>query len=172
MRTLLLTPWCFPHKILRWEDAVTMMFKDKAEVLVSYEETVSSPSLTIRVPAVLRLRRAVGGMKRGVKFSRVNVYTRDGFCCQYCGRKFTMKALSYDHVVPRKSGGKTEWDNIVTACKQCNNLKADRTCEESGMWPLNEPRRPKSLAITGPVTSLADAPAEWQGFCAGIIDLG
>ena len=172
MRTLLLTPWYFPHKVLRWQDAVTMIFKGTVDVIVEYEEDICSPSTSIKAPAVIRLRRPIGAMKRGVKFSRVNVYTRDGFRCQYCSGKFKMKELSYDHVVPRKAGGRTDWENIVTACRECNNRKADRSCDESGMWPLKDPVRPKNLPITGPVISMKDMPEEWQGFCEGALDLG
>lgn len=164
MRTLLLTPWYFPHKILRWEDAITMVFLEKADIVVAYDEVVRSPSTEFPLPAVIRLRKAVGNMKKGVKFSRVNVYTRDRFICQYCKHKFPMRALSYDHVIPRSAGGKTDWDNIVTACKTCNAIKADRTCDEAGMWPMNRPKKPKALPLTAPLIALEHAPEEWHPF--------
>src|SRR5262245_12993684 len=122
-RTLLLTPWMMPHKIISWQDAITMMFLDKVEVLEAYNEEIASPSLTIPMPAVVRLKRVASSMKRGVKFSRINVYTRDGFRCQYCGQKKRTDELNYDHVLPRVQGGKTVWENIVTACYPCNNRK-------------------------------------------------
>lgn len=52
-RTLLLTPWYFPHKILRWQDAVTMVFLDKAEVVVEYDAVIRSPSTEMMAPAVI-----------------------------------------------------------------------------------------------------------------------
>jgi 5-methylcytosine-specific restriction endonuclease McrA len=172
MRTLLLTPWYFPHKILKWQDAVTMIFKGSVDVVVEYNEEIRSPSTVIMAPAVLRLRRPIGAMKRGVKFSRVNIYTRDKFRCQYCGEKFKMKNLSYDHVTPRRAGGQTIWTNIVTACKPCNNMKADRTCDESGLWPLTKPVRPNSLPLIGPTFNIKNMPEEWSGFCSGVLDIG
>ena len=82
-RTLLLTPWYFPHKVLRWQDAITMLFLDKADVLVEYDEVIRSPSRSMAMPAVIRARAAVRYWRRGVRFSRLNVYTRDAFTCQY-----------------------------------------------------------------------------------------
>src|ERR1044072_2100156 len=120
-RTLLLNSWMMPHKIISWQDAVTMMFLDKVEVLEAYDEEIASPSLSIRMPAVVRLQKAVGSVRGGVKFSRINVFTRDGFRCQYCGEKKRMTELNYDHVIPRRLGGTTVWEIIVTACSPCNN---------------------------------------------------
>lgn len=171
MRTLLLTPWYFPHKILRWEDAVTMIFKGTVDVVVEYDEEIRSPSVSIKAPAVIRLRKPIGAMKKGVKFSRINVYTRDRFRCQYCGGKFRMGELSYDHVVPRKSGGRTDWENIVTCCRPCNDRKADKTCDEASMWPLREPARPKTLPLTPPYLDPRTMPEEWQGFCSGVLEI-
>ena len=72
--------------------------------------------------------------RRGIRFSRANVYQRDGYRCQYCRQKFSARELSYDHVVPRAAGGRTCWENIVTACRPCNTRKGSRGCDESGMW--------------------------------------
>ncbi len=165
-KTLVLTPWYFPQAILRWQDAVTMLYLDKADVLVAYDAVVRSPSIELDVPAVVRMHRAPHNVKRGVKFSRINVYTRDKFTCQYCRQKFPSFLLSYDHVTPRCAGGRTEWANIVTACKPCNNKKAHRTCDEAGMWPLNAPIKPKALPLTAPAIDVESAPREWRDFLA------
>ena len=114
-RTLLLNSWYFPIKILRWEDAVKMKYEKTVDVVSEYDEEIRSPSVTWLTPAVVRLRRSIKGTKKGVKFSRVNVYTRDKYCCQYCGKRHPPEDLSYDHVVPRASGGKTCWNNIVNS---------------------------------------------------------
>jgi 5-methylcytosine-specific restriction endonuclease McrA len=163
-RTLLLTPWMMPHKIISWQDAVTMIFLDKAEVLEAYDEKIHSPSLTMPMPAVVRLKRAASSMKRGVKFSRINVYTRDGFRCQYCGQKKRTDELNYDHVVPRVQGGKTVWENIVTACYPCNTKKRNRTPEQAGMTLLARPVKPKSLPLAPVVIDTKKIPAAWTGY--------
>ncbi len=172
MKTLLLTPWYFPHKVIPWESAVTLVFKDKVDVVASYKEEIRSPSTSIMMPAVIRLRRHIGAMKKGVKFSRTNVFTRDKFRCQYCGDKFAYGKLTYDHVIPRKHGGRTEWDNIVTACTDCNGRKGDRSCDRAGMFPMTDPVRPKALPLTPPRLEAGHIPEEWIGFCAGVVEIG
>ena len=146
-----------------------MVYLEKADVVVAYEEEIRSPSFSMPTPAVIRVRKAMANMKRGVKFSRVNIYTRDKFTCQYCGQQLTSRHLSYDHVTPRAAGGLTEWTNIVTACKPCNNKKGQLTCDEAGMWPRKAPVRPKSLPLTGPLVDPQAAPEEWQAFLAGAV---
>jgi len=164
-RALLLTSWYFPVKIIHWHDAVKMIYEGTVDVVAEYDETISSPSVTWHMPAVIRLRRQIKNKKIGIKFSRVNVYTRDGFRCQYCGKgPLPARALSYDHVVPRSSGGKTAWENIVTACKTCNSLKDSMSCDEAGMWPKKAPSKPRALPLTGPLVDLETAPEEWKPF--------
>ena len=163
-RTLLLTSWYFPHKVIRWQDAITMLCLGKADRVIDYDAVVRSPSVAMAVPAVLRLKKSVRRTKRRVRFSRVNVFTRDGHRCQYCGVRFPARQLTFDHVLPRASGGRTEWTNIVTACRPCNARKRDRTPDEAGMFPLNPPRRPKSLPLTPPRINPHKAPDEWHDF--------
>lgn len=163
-RTLLLSPYYLPLKIIRWQDAVKMKYEGTAEVVAEYEDVIASPSVTWKMPAVMRLRSIPRAQKRGVNFSRLNVYQRDGYRCQYCGGKFPIAALSYDHVVPRSAGGRTDWLNIVTACKACNTRKANHSCDDAGMWPLKPPARPRSLPMSSPVIDPSSAPQEWLGF--------
>jgi 5-methylcytosine-specific restriction endonuclease McrA len=106
--------------------------------------------LEVRAPSVMRLTEWDGGVKRGVKFSRINVFTRDGFRCQYCSKQFGMRDLNYDHVRPRHLGGRTVWDNIVTSCYPCNSKKANRTPEQAGMKLRKQPVKPKSLPMVCP----------------------
>lgn len=163
-RVLVLTSFYFPYQILRWEDAVRLVYVGSADVLASYDEELRSPSVTWKMPAVIRLRRQVSTHKRGIKFSRFNVYARDRFRCQYCGEQRLMRELTYDHVVPRARGGRTTWDNITTACKPCNSIKGQRTCDEAGMFPCSPPARPRVLPLVSPVTDIERAPAEWRTF--------
>jgi 5-methylcytosine-specific restriction endonuclease McrA len=150
-----------PHKVISWERAVVMYFSGKVEILDHYEEELRSPSLTMKMPSVVRLVRAPSGVKRSVKFSRVNVFTRDGYRCQYCGSPKRMGELSYDHVVPRHRGGRTVWENIVASCYGCNARKANRTPEQAGMKLIRKPFTPKSLPISPPRFDPRDVPAAW-----------
>lgn len=164
-RTLLLTNWYFPIKVLHWQDAIKMVYEETVDVVAEYEEEVKSPSVTWKMPAVVRLKRTITNKKKGIKFSRPNVYQRDNYTCQYCGRgPLPMKALSYDHVIPRASGGKTTFENIVTACKTCNSVKDSMSCDEAGMWPKNAPAVPRYLPISAPSVAHDDVPEEWKPY--------
>ena len=163
-QTLVLDAGYLPHRIVSWQRAVTMLFAGKVEVVEEYDEDIRSVSLTIKMPAVVRLLRRIRGRKYRVKFSRINVMSRDKFRCQYCGQKLPMRKLSYDHVLPKCQGGKTTWENIVTACFPCNDRKANRTPEQAGMKLRTTPRRPASLpflAINISTRSIPDAWATW-----------
>jgi 5-methylcytosine-specific restriction endonuclease McrA len=130
-----------------WEEAVSKIYDNKYEVIAEYAETVSSPSITMNVPAVVRSKKATPRMKKAVKFSRINVYTRDGFRCQYCGVKKPVDELNYDHVVPRSRGGPTNFLNLTTSCYPCNTRKGNRTPAEAGMKLRSLPYFPKSLPL-------------------------
>jgi 5-methylcytosine-specific restriction endonuclease McrA len=173
-RTLVLTRSYLPHQIVSWADAMTKVVNGKAMVLevhASDESVLATipegrvrdfaqvarayPSyaggdLCVRIPSVMRLTDWDGSVKRGVKFSRINVFTRDQFRCQYCSKQFGMRELNYDHVIPRDRGGKTVWDNIVTSCYPCNSFKGNRTPEQAGMKLRKQPVKPKTLPIVCP----------------------
>ena len=193
-RTLVLTRSYTPHQISFWGDAIGKLFTDRVQVLEEYagdehvvgvipESRVGEfpqvarayPSyaggdLVIRVPAVMRLTEYHGTLKRGVKFSRVNVFTRDGFRCQYCGERKPSKELNYDHVKPRHLGGRTVWENIVASCYPCNSLKANRTPEQAGMRLRKAPYKPKTLPMTGPRISPLEVHPSWLPYCVSFLE--
>ena len=164
--TLVLSAWMVPTRIVSWQDGITLWYLGKVDVLEQYDDIVASPSVEICLPAVVRLRRHVGGVRRAVKFSRSNVFSRDGYSCQYCGLKKTRGELSFDHVVPRMHGGRTGWDNIVTACRPCNLRKRNRTPEQAGMALLRRPVRPTSLPIEPMAFGGREIPREWTHYCS------
>jgi 5-methylcytosine-specific restriction endonuclease McrA len=100
------------------------------------------------MPSVVRFLRALRGRRKVVKFSRENVYTRDKGRCQYCDVKVTRAEFTYDHVVPKSRGGKTEWTNVVCSCVPCNQTKKNRTPVQAGMRLRVEPVKPKKLPDT------------------------
>jgi 5-methylcytosine-specific restriction endonuclease McrA len=163
-RVLLLNSWYLPHAIIPWHAAIKLVYEKTVDVVAEYSETISSPSVTWQMPAVVRLRKPHRARRAGVKFSRMNVYLRDRFTCQYCGQRFEWEELSYDHVVPRTHGGRTNFQNITTACKPCNTRKADRSCDEAGMFPRTLPIKPDSLPHYRPLIELERAPVEWHPF--------
>jgi 5-methylcytosine-specific restriction endonuclease McrA len=158
-----------PHRVISWQRAVVLVYLGKVEVLESYDDCLVAPSITLPTPAVVRLVPKKGGgsvsTKNKVRFSRVNIFTRDGFRCQYCGEKKEMDELNYDHVVPRVRGGKTVWENIVTSCYACNDRKGSRTPSEAGMTLLRKPFTPTSLPLAPAIRPGKDVPSAWRNYC-------
>lgn len=70
------------------------------------------------------------------------LFKRDNYICLYCGRRFRHSELSRDHVTPLSVNGTDTWNNVVTACKRCNNHKAGRTPEQSSMQLIAIPFTP------------------------------
>lgn len=70
------------------------------------------------------------------------LFSRDTRLCLYCGEQFPQRLLSRDHVKPLSQGGADTWNNVVTACKRCNNHKAGQTPEQAGMQLLAIPFAP------------------------------
>lgn len=164
---LLLNSWYLPLRIVRWQLAIKLVYEDRVDTLVSYDEEVSSPSVTWKLPAVLRYRRQAPGRAQRIRFSRTNVFLRDHHCCQYCRKPFPANQLTLDHVVPRSQGGRRTWDNIVTACRPCNAKKADLPCDEVGMFPAHQPSEPRLLPVVPRRFGLPDVPRQWVPFLEG-----
>ncbi|MCE2393075.1 HNH endonuclease [Candidatus Poribacteria bacterium] len=107
---------------------------------------IRSPTMSMKIPLVIRLVNYVHIPHCVVKFSRKNVLTRDQYTCQYCDEHFPPSTLTIDHVKPRSRGGTTVWENVATACKRCNAKKGDRTPHEAGMFPKRSPKAPSIIS--------------------------
>lgn len=153
-----------PLKIIDWKKALTLLFLGKVEVLEEYDKEIHSVSFSIKLPAVVRLVKFIQWRKKPVKFSRQNIYLRDNYSCQYCGKRLPPDQLTYDHVIPKSKGGKTEWENIVTCCPACNKKKGGRTPEEAGMKLLKKPRRPHWLPAVRITISYENIPQVWKAY--------
>jgi 5-methylcytosine-specific restriction endonuclease McrA len=153
-----------PHEILNWMDAICLVYLGKVDIKEEYSEIVESPSTSYFIPAVMQLRRAFSPVKKGVKFSKTNVFSRDGFRCCYCGERKNINELNMDHVLPRKQGGQTTWNNIVTSCFPCNERKGCRTPEQAGMPLLRKPARPHSLPLHTVFVDSRNIPEVWKPY--------
>jgi len=130
----------FPLSTWNWQDAVKAVFLDRVSVLSEYDREVRSPSFSMRLPSVIALRDFIPSARMPA-FTRFNVFLRDGFTCQYCEQKRNAPELTFDHVIPRARGGRTSWENVVTACGVCNLRKGSKLPRECNMIPRQEPRR-------------------------------
>jgi len=99
----------------------------------------------LAVPQVIRLLKFDKVRPAKVKFTRRNIYARDGHLCQYCGQAFRTEELNLDHVMPRSRGGRSTWENVVCSCIDCNTRKGARTPAEAGMRLVRKPTKPRVL---------------------------
>jgi 5-methylcytosine-specific restriction endonuclease McrA len=136
----------YPLSLWPWQDAVKAIFRESVVVVSEYERIVRSPGMELKLPSVLALKDYVPSA-RSPAFTRFNVFLRDGWRCQYCGEQFKTHQLTFDHVIPRSKGGRTTWNNIVTACQECNLSKANNIPEQCGMYPLKEPDQPSLFQL-------------------------
>lgn len=164
-RTLLLSQAYEPIASISWQRAIVLSMLGKAEIIEEYASVIRSPRREIRCPAVIRLLKAFKRHKRRMKFSKQHVFARDRWKCQYCGQQRAINELTYDHVVPRSRGGKTCWENIVTACRACNGKKANRTPDEARMFPKHAPRRPDWVPSFSMRVGRTALPEEWKPYC-------
>jgi 5-methylcytosine-specific restriction endonuclease McrA len=117
-----------------------LLGKGKAELLSNGRGELHTPSTTIIVPSVIRLGHLVVRPFSPRKFSRREVFARDSYTCQYCGKQ--TRNLTLDHVKPRRQGGQHCWENVVSACIPCNHRKAGRTPEQASMKLHRPPKAP------------------------------
>jgi 5-methylcytosine-specific restriction endonuclease McrA len=142
MRTLVLDSTYFPVKIVGWQKAMILMLTGRAEIVTEYEDNIiRSVSESFQLPKILRLNNKHKAQKK-VKFTRLNVFWRDAFKCQYCLTQLPGEKLTFDHVVPSSKGGPTSWENVVTCCPGCNTKKSDKSLKRSGMKLYKKPIRP------------------------------
>ncbi len=128
----------YPLSLWSWQDAIKAVCLDRVQVVSSYDRIIKSPSFEMFIPSVVSLKDYVKPARHPA-FTRFNVFLRDGLQCQYCGCK---DDLTFDHVVPRSKGGRTTWENVVTACAPCNLHKGDRLPRDIKMFPLQAPFQP------------------------------
>jgi 5-methylcytosine-specific restriction endonuclease McrA len=121
--------------VLGWKRAFTLIAKGKVEVLKYGDKVIhNAKGVILKIPLIMRLIKLIRTVYRTkVPFSKKNVMVRDSFKCVYCG--VTGVRFTIDHVKPKSKGGKSSFENCVTACKICNNKKGDRTCPEVRMYP-------------------------------------
>ena len=126
-------------------------------------DAIGTPSGAIRVPRVILLLGFDRVPKRHVRYSRVNVFARDRFTCQYCGAKPHRSHLNLDHVIPRSLGGKTTWENVVCSCVDCNRRKGGRTPRQARLRLHRSPARPRWTPLMN-LVSYGTGYDEWGPF--------
>lgn len=135
-----------PLSIVSWQSAIRMFFLGKVHILKSYDDwVIRSQKLEMKVPSIVMMINHVK-WTRGIKYCRGNVYLRDNFTCQLqktspCKELHgvvNFSELTLDHVTPKSLGGKTNWINVCTSCKECNSFKSD----DPNILPIRMPYKP------------------------------
>ncbi len=122
------------------ERAVTLLYLNKAESIKDTNHVLRSVTARFKIPSVIRLLyKTAKRFVPVIKYSRKSIHQRDNYTCQYCG---STKTVSIDHIFPVSKGGKSTWENTVTACHRCNSKKGNRTPEEAGMILVRQPCKP------------------------------
>lgn len=150
-----------PLNLCRVRRAVVLVFCGKAEVLENSRGVLHSVTQVFLIPSVIRLVYMVKRPRHQRKLTKLEVFTRDQYTCQYCGRQ--TKELTLDHVIPRRRGGKHSWENVVSACKVCNRRKGGHTPKEAEMKLLRQPRTPRNDGFYIPYHYL-NSHGEWKKY--------
>lgn len=147
-RVLVLNASYEPLQIISVRRAIVLLLQEKAELVEAAEQQLRAYSFSLDMPLVIRLVRYIRIPHRlKLPCSRRGVLARDHETCQYCGIQPGRTNLTIDHVVPRSQGGLTMWENVVTACRDCNRKKGGRTPEEANMLLKTKPRQPQYVAF-------------------------
>ena len=155
-----------PVNVCSARRGVTLVISGKAEVLEWGSVVLRSPSVSIECPSVVRLVDLVRLPSRRVPLTRREVFLRDGYTCQYCGRK--ARDLTLDHVVPRSRGGPDTWENLVSACGTCNSRKGSKSLEQARMRLITKPREPRANPYKLIYRHIHTGPrAEWLPYLPG-----
>ena len=167
-RTLLLNASFQPLKVISWRKAILLFFLDKVEILEKYDREIRSVSQSIPLPAVIRLVKYARWERGAVKLSRETIFQRDHYICQYCTHPFSSNKLTCDHVIPRSKGGRTSWDNLVTACLACNAKKGDNLPEKVGASLRKKPMEPDWFQFLAHSLRTANDHPTWKIYLSSI----
>ena len=152
-----------PLNICRVRRAIVLLYQNRAEMLENGSGFIYSSACEFPVPSVIRLAFLV---KRpylsGRKLTRLEVFRRDQFTCQYCSKE--TRQLTIDHVIPRYRNGQHTWENVVSACVPCNRRKAGRTPQEAGMILIHQPSQPRDNGLFYIPAHYQRSRSEWQKY--------
>lgn len=131
------------HDFSSWTEISELksMYKSPEDI-----DWVHTPSTAFIVPRVIRLLTFDRLQMDFVKLTRRNIFERDHYTCQYCGKTFSKNSngLNIEHIIPKSKGGKNTWKNLVASCLKCNQRKGDKTPKQANMQLLRKPFKPKA----------------------------
>jgi len=156
-----------PYKMITAVEALMQLYTERVQVLhsdmsrVGFDDWcayghnlspadykfIKTPNRKIALPNTVISMSKDTTKTRKSKFSRRALMVRDGYCCGYCGAGLFPDEVHIDHIHPKSAGGKLSFVNTICACFSCNQRKANKTPEQSGMKLLWQPRIPHGHAF-------------------------
>lgn len=133
-----------PIHVCNTKRAMGLILAGKATVIENGRGFIRTVSRAYERPSVVRLVYVVRRPRPRVRLCKREIFRRDEYRCQYCGREASQ--MTIDHIVPRYRGGQHSWENLVAACPQCNRRKGGRTLTEAKMKLLRPPFEPRPTA--------------------------
>lgn len=134
-----------PINICSVKRAFGLIWMEKAILVANGRGILSSVDQSFPIPSIIRLQKMIKRPKTQVALSRKEIFRRDQYLCQYCGK--SANTLTIDHVIPRHLGGETSWENLVTSCSSCNHQKGGRLLKQANMQLLKNPHPPSQSAL-------------------------
>ncbi|MDT8899087.1 HNH endonuclease [Thermanaerothrix sp. 4228-RoL] len=153
-----------PINVCNLQRAIGLILTNRATLVLNGRGEIHTVNRVFPRPSIIRLQHMVHRPRPKVKLTRREIFRRDNYTCQYCGRH--TNDLTVDHVIPRHLGGQHTWTNVVTACAACNHRKGGRTLAEAGMKLLRQPTEPPNTALYIFGRHLNEY-AEWAPFLSG-----
>ena len=151
-----------PLTVCRARRAVVLIFQGKAEMIEDGVGFVHSATATFDLPSVIKLEYLIKRPRRKRKLTRFEIFNRDRYTCQYCGKQ--ARQLTLDHVIPRYRDGQHNWENVVSACVSCNRRKAGRTPKEANMRLLRLPFAPSGNPFFNVPYHYLQTQNEWRKY--------
>lgn len=163
-KVLILNQTFEPLQLCSARRAVILLFTGKAERVEDTLRVIRSPSIAFVLPSVIRLHHFVRKpTPPTISFNKKNILKRDAHTCQYCGRNGGER-MTIDHIIPKSLGGRTVWENVVSACRPCNLRKGNKPLGEAGMHLLRKPTRPLSISYLGILAYASQHHESWTKY--------
>jgi hypothetical protein len=119
--------------------AIKLLYKEKVDIIAEWDEEIRFGEDIIKFPSILRMKYQVKRNYSKFICSRLNIFKRDGFRCQYCNIGLNHKTATIDHIIPKSMGGILSYLNCITACFDCNNQKGNRKLDDTNLKLIRDP---------------------------------
>ena len=153
-----------PINVCSMRRAIGLILSEKAAMVVNGRGHIHTINQLLPRPSVIRLEYMIHRPRPHVKLTRREIFRRDNYTCQYCGRRDT--PLTIDHIVPKRLGGMHTWLNVVAACPSCNHRKGGRRLNEVQMKLRQIPKEPPASAAYLYGRHVLEN-GEWEPYIAG-----